>query len=138
MVAVVTSTATCTAFRAVDETTGEVGPTRVLVERVGFLAALAQAMTMSVVAARWNDGDLCRVGRGVGPDGRALPTKGWMALRRLGWHAAAPEGVYASDRVRRVRGRLPGGASTTTWPPPPSSRWGTTARPPRGHACPNA
>lgn len=102
MVAVVTSTATCTAFRAVDETTGEVGPTRVLVERVGFLAALAQAMTMSVVAARWNDGDLCRVGRGVGPDGRALPTKGWMALRRLGWHAAAPEGVYASDRVRRV------------------------------------
>jgi len=102
MVAVVTSTATCTAFRALDETTGEVGPTRVLVERVGFLAALAQAMTMSVVAARWNDGDLCRVGRGVGPDGRALPTKGWMALRRLGWHAAAPEGVYASDRVRRV------------------------------------
>jgi hypothetical protein len=102
MVAVVTSTATCTAFRAVDETTGEVGPTRVLVERVGFLAALAQAMTMSVVAARWNDGDLCRVGRGVGPDGRALPTKGWMALRRLGWHAAAPEGVYASDGVRRV------------------------------------
>jgi hypothetical protein len=101
-VAVVTSTATCTAFRAVDETTGQVVTAHMLVERVGFLAALTQAMSTSVVAAHWNDGDLGRVGEGVGPDGRALPGKGWMALRRLGWHASAPEGVYASDRVRRA------------------------------------
>jgi hypothetical protein len=59
-------------------------------------------MTAAVVAARWNDGDLGRVGSGVGPDGRALPSKGWMALRRLGWGAGMPEGVYVSDRVRRV------------------------------------
>jgi hypothetical protein len=41
-VAVVTSTATCTAFRAVDETTGQVVTAHMLVERVGFLAALTQ------------------------------------------------------------------------------------------------
>jgi hypothetical protein len=101
-VAVVTSTATCTAFRAVDKTTGQVVTAHMLVERVGFLAALTRAMSASVVAAHWNDGDLGRLGSGVGPDGRALPGKGWMALRRLGWHASAPDGVYASDRVRRV------------------------------------
>jgi Putative transposase DNA-binding domain len=101
-VAMVTATATCTAFRAVDETTGQVVTAHLLVERVGLLAALIRTMTTSMVAAHWNDGDLGRVGSGVGPDGRALPAKGWMALRRLGWHAAAPEGVYSSDRVRRV------------------------------------
>jgi hypothetical protein len=47
-------------------------------------------MSTSVVAAHWNDGDVGRVGEGVGPDGRALPGKGWMALRRLGWHASKP------------------------------------------------
>jgi hypothetical protein len=97
-----TSTATCTAFRAVEEATGELVPPRLLAERVGFLAALIQAMSTAVVAARWNEADLVTLGSGVGPDGRALPAKGWMALRRLGWHAAAPEGVYVSDRVRRA------------------------------------
>ena len=100
--AVVIATATCTAFRAVEEATGEVASARVLAERVGFLAALTRAMSSSVVAAHWNDSDLGKVGSGVGPDGRALPAKGWMALRRLGWQATTPEGVYVSDRVRRV------------------------------------
>jgi hypothetical protein len=101
-VAVLTSTATCTAFRAADETTGEVINARVLTKRVGFLVALIRAMTTSVVAARWNDGDLGRLGEGAGPDGRTLPSKGWMALRRLGWGAGMPDGVYVSDRVRRA------------------------------------
>jgi hypothetical protein len=101
-VAVLTSTATCAAFRAVEQATGELVPTRLLVERVGFLAALTRVMSAAVVAARWNDGDLGRVGSGVGLDGRALPSKGWMALRRLGWGAGLPEGMYVPDRVRRV------------------------------------
>jgi Putative transposase DNA-binding domain len=101
-VAVLTSTATCTAFRAVEQATGELVPTRLLAERVGFLAALIQTMTTAVVAERWNEADLVTIGSGIGPDGRALPLKGWMTLRRLGWHAAAPEGVHVSDRVRRV------------------------------------
>jgi len=98
----VTVTVTCTAFGAVQEVAGELVPARLLAERVGLLAALTQHMTAAVVAARWNDGDLATLGSRVGPDGRALPAKGWMALRRPGWASVAPEGVYLPDRVRRV------------------------------------
>jgi hypothetical protein len=99
---VLTSTATCAAFRAVEQATGELVHTRLLVERVGYLAALTRAMSAAVVAAHWNDADLVTIGSGVGPDGRGLPPNGWMALRRLGWGARMPGGVYVSDRVRRV------------------------------------
>jgi hypothetical protein len=101
-VAALTATATCTAFRAVAEGTGELVPTRLLAQRVRLLAALTQELATAVVAAHWNDGDLATLESGVGPDGRTLPAKGWMALRRLGWAAAAPEGVHVSDRVRRA------------------------------------
>ena len=102
LVAALTATATCTAFRAVAEATGELVPARLLTERVGFLATLTQELATAVVAARWNEGDLTTLESGVGPDGRTLPAKGWMALRRLGWAAAAPEGVHIPDRVRRA------------------------------------
>jgi hypothetical protein len=92
----------CTAFRAAQDTTGGLLPARLLAERVGWLAALTQHMTAAMVAAHWNDGDLARLGSKVGPDGRALPAKGWMALRRLGWASVAPAGVYLPDRIRRV------------------------------------
>jgi len=101
-VAELTATATCSAFRAVEETTGELVPSRLLIQRVGFLAALAQELTAAVVAAHWNDADLATVQAGVGPDGRVLPSKGWMAIRRLGWCAGTLKGIYVSDRVRRV------------------------------------
>jgi hypothetical protein len=97
-----TATATCTAFRAVEEMTGESVPSRLLVDRVGWLAALSRQMAAAVVATHWTDGDLARIGSGVGPDGRALPSKGWMAIRRLGWAVGGPEDLYVSDRVRRV------------------------------------
>jgi hypothetical protein len=58
-VASLTATATCTAFRAVVETTGELVPARLLAERVGLLAALAQELATAVVAAL----DRCRLGR---------------------------------------------------------------------------
>jgi predicted RNA-binding Zn-ribbon protein involved in translation (DUF1610 family) len=101
-VALLTATATCTGFQAVVEATGELVPGRLLAERVGFVATLIQAMSTTVVATRWTDADLASLEVGVGPDGRALPPNGWMALRRLGWAAVAPEGVYVPDRVRRV------------------------------------
>jgi Putative transposase DNA-binding domain len=101
-VAALTSTATCTAFRAVAEATGELVPAWLLAERVRSLAALIQELATAVVATRWNDRDLATLDSGVSPDGRMLPAKGWMALRRLGWAAAAPEGVHVSDRVRRA------------------------------------
>src|SRR5207245_493966 len=50
----------------------------------------------------WSAADLELLASGQSADGRVLPAKGWMALRRLGWTAVAPAGVYVSDRVRRV------------------------------------
>ena len=77
------ATATCTAFRAVEEVTGESVASRLLVERVGWLAALTRQMTAAVVARHWNDEDLRTVESGVGPDARALPVKGWMAMANV-------------------------------------------------------
>ncbi|WP_203921438.1 zinc ribbon domain-containing protein [Rugosimonospora africana] len=109
----------------------------VLSERVGWLADLVQVIAGQVIAQHWADADLAQLAGGVGPDGRALPGKGWMALRRLGWGAVAPEDVVVSDRVRRVaqeeaaRGlRLATGrreviaALLAAWPKDPSARTG--------------
>ncbi|TMR90766.1 zinc ribbon domain-containing protein [Nonomuraea basaltis] len=106
------ATATCTGHRAVVEATGQVLGERVLGERVAWLTALMQAMTADIVAGRWNARDLGLLAAGVGVDGRVLPAKGWMAIRRLGWGCAAGATgevsggvsggrVYVSDRVRR-------------------------------------
>jgi hypothetical protein len=97
-----TATATCTAFRAVEEPTGDPLHERLLAERVGFLAALTVDLATAVVDAHWSDADLATLEVGIGPDDRPLPAKGWMAMRRLGWRVVVPEGVYVSDRVRRV------------------------------------
>ncbi|WP_327104553.1 zinc ribbon domain-containing protein [Nonomuraea glycinis] len=131
----VVSTATCRTFRAVLEATGEVVGARVLAERVSWLAALVRQMAAGVVAERWNRADLDRLDAGVGLDGRALPAKGWMAVRRLGWGAGAPVGVYVSDRVRRcaeeeatralrlaLHRRSILAAITATWPADPGRR----------------
>jgi hypothetical protein len=103
-----TSTAPCTAFRAVcggkpgaaGERTPVTGP--VLAERVGWLADLIRSMADDLICAHWVHVDLAALAAGVGPDGRKLPSNGWMALRRLGWGATAPAGVVVSDRVRRI------------------------------------
>jgi hypothetical protein len=97
------ATATCTAFRGVVEGSGErVGPA-VLYERVGFLAGLSRELTGRLVAAWWDEASLDVLAAGVDGDGKDLPSKGWMAIRRLDWHrgVALPAGVYVSDRVRR-------------------------------------
>ncbi|MEU8151077.1 zinc ribbon domain-containing protein [Nonomuraea sp. NPDC048901] len=98
------ATASCTGYRAVVEASGEVVAGPVLGERVAWLTALTQAMTAGIVAERWDARDLDLLAGGVGPDGRVLPIKGWVAIRRLGWGCAAAAGsggVYLSDRVRR-------------------------------------
>jgi hypothetical protein len=103
-VATLTATATCTAYRAVIDATGELVGQRQLAERVGWLAALASHLTEQILAARWTEKDLDTLAAGVDEAGRPLPAKGWMALRRLRWTAAAavPNGVHVSDRVRRA------------------------------------
>ncbi|WP_405477481.1 zinc ribbon domain-containing protein [Streptomyces sp. NBC_00009] len=97
------ATATCTAFSGVMESTGERVGQALLLERVGFVARLSQEMTGALVTSRWDEESLDVLAAGFDVQGEVLPSKGWMALRRLGWTGAAvpPAGVYVSDRVRR-------------------------------------
>ncbi|WP_307621073.1 zinc ribbon domain-containing protein [Streptomyces sp. V3I7] len=85
------------------EATGEGVGQRDLLERVGFLAELSQELTRGLVAARWDEESLDVLAAGVDEHGEVLPSKGWMALRRLNWPQALapPAGVYLSDRVHR-------------------------------------
>jgi hypothetical protein len=59
-------------------------------------------MSDRVTADHWSTTDLRNLGRGVGPDGRKLPTQGYVALRRLGWTATPPVGVYVPERACRI------------------------------------
>ncbi|MFZ3499998.1 zinc ribbon domain-containing protein [Streptomyces sp. 5.8] len=97
------ATATCTAFGGVVERSGERVGQRLLHERVSFLAGLCQGLTGQLVASRWDEASLDVLAAGVDARGTELPSKGWMALRRLGWPktVAPAAGVYVSDRVRR-------------------------------------
>ncbi|WP_328772290.1 transposase [Streptomyces sp. NBC_00286] len=97
------ATAPCTAFGGVVEGSGERVGQAVLYERVGFLAQLSRELTRALVASRWDEGSLEVLAAGVDGRGEPLPSKGWMALRRLNWQhtASFAEGVYVSDRVRR-------------------------------------
>jgi hypothetical protein len=96
-----TATASCAALSAVVESSGQRVGERLLAVRVGWLTGLIAGMAARVVAAHWTGRDLDTLSAGVGADGRGLPGKGWMALRRLGWTAVMPDGVYAGDRVHR-------------------------------------
>ncbi|MGW4959203.1 zinc ribbon domain-containing protein [Nonomuraea sp. NPDC004186] len=130
-----TATAPCTAHTAMVEKTGEVVAQPLLVRRVAWLTCLARELAARLVAARWNGPDLDALACGVGLDGRALPAKGWMAVRRLGWAVAPAVGVYVCDRVLRCaqeqaaralrlalhRRRLVA-AIVTTWPQDPPER----------------
>ncbi|WKX09627.1 zinc ribbon domain-containing protein [Streptomyces sp. NL15-2K] len=147
-----TATATCTAFRAVVEDGGHRVGQRVLYERVGFLAVLCRDLTARLVAARWDETSLEVLAPGVDERGEVLPSKGWMALRRLGWNTPGPASasasasaecagaggtvtVYVPDRVRRageeqaartlrlaLHRRAVAGALLATWPADPSRR----------------
>ncbi|MEV0354365.1 transposase [Nonomuraea sp. NPDC050680] len=96
-----TVTATCTAYGASVEASGEVVAQGVLVRRVAWLTGLARDLTACIVAARWSVADLDALASGRGLDGRVLPSKGWMAVRRLGWGVSPAAGVHVCDRVLR-------------------------------------
>ncbi|MEV6592647.1 transposase [Streptomyces acidicola] len=131
------ATAPCTAFGGVVEGSGERVGGRLLYQRVSFLAGLCGDLTRQLVAARWDEGSLDVLAAGVDGLGESLPSKGWMALRRLGWaQAVAPvAGVYVSDRVRRAAEEYAArtlrlaahrrtllAAILVTWPADPSGR----------------
>jgi hypothetical protein len=85
-----------------DEKTGEALTTATLAERVAWCAALVQSMAARLSAGHWNPDGLESLASGRDRAGRPLPAMAWMALRRLGWGTAPPEGVTVNDRVVRM------------------------------------
>ncbi|WP_234393197.1 transposase [Streptomyces pactum] len=59
-------------------------------------------MAANLLAAHWNATDVNALASGVDGEGRAMPSKAWMALRRLGWTVAPAEGLRVSDRIVRM------------------------------------
>jgi hypothetical protein len=86
----------------VDEGTGEALTTAAMAERFAWCAVLVKGMAAQLTAARWDAGDLRALASGRDGLGRPLPSRAWMALRRLGWDAVPPEGVTVNDRVVRM------------------------------------
>ena len=78
----------------IDEKTGEALSARVVAERVSWCAGLVKGMAAGLVAAHWDAGSLRALASGKDALGRPLPPQAWMAVRRLGWPAAAPDGVH--------------------------------------------
>ena len=121
----------------VDERTGEELSAAALAERVAWCAALVQGMAARLSAGHWNPAGLESLASGRDAAGRPLPTMAWMALRRLGWGAAPPDGVTVNDRVVRMAQEQAGRALrsacwrdgltravTGTWPADPARRTG--------------
>ncbi|WP_433171766.1 zinc ribbon domain-containing protein [Actinoallomurus sp. CA-150999] len=130
-----TATARVLLRGGVAEKTGEVVSARVVAERVGWAADLAAGMIAGLLAGHWNAGDVARLAAGVDEAGRALPSNAWMALRRLGWAVAVPDGVRVNDRIVRMvqeqAGRILRGVQhraemvagvLEAWPADPSKR----------------
>ncbi|MEU2771903.1 hypothetical protein ABZ646_03020 [Streptomyces sp. NPDC007162] len=72
-----------------------------LAERVGWASDLVSGLVSDVLAAHWNSTDVDVLASGQDAGGRKLPSNA-MALRRLGWATAAPEGVQVNDRLVRM------------------------------------
>jgi hypothetical protein len=98
----VTATATCTTYRGVEEATGRLLNAAAVAQQVGWLSAIVQDMTCRMVAEHWSPTSLDTLATGVGPDGRELPSQGYVALQRLGWTSSPPADVHVSSRVRRI------------------------------------
>ncbi|MEU6656867.1 zinc ribbon domain-containing protein [Streptomyces sp. NPDC046900] len=119
----------------VDEKTGErLSPSDVTL-RVGWCADLVSNMAAALLDEHCNTSDVEVLASGVDAGGRKLPSKAWMALRRLGWSAAPPEGVKVNDRIVRMAQEQAGRALRSvkwradvvlgvlaTWPADPSKR----------------
>ncbi|MFF9472962.1 zinc ribbon domain-containing protein [Streptomyces roseolus] len=85
-----------------DEKTGEVLTGAVLAERMGWCADLVAGMARVLLSGHWNTADVDALASGVDATGRGLPSQAWMALRRLGWGVAPPDGVRVNDRIVRM------------------------------------
>ncbi|MFD4322327.1 transposase [Streptomyces sp. NPDC058548] len=120
---------------AVDEKSGELLPAAVLAERVGWCVDLVSGMAGELTVGHWKTVDVDVLASGEDPAGRKLPSNAWMALRRLGWTVAPPEGVKVNDRIVRMAQEQAGRALRSakwradltvgvlaTWPADPKKR----------------
>lgn len=85
-----------------DEKTGEALSSAAVAERIAWCAALVQGMAAGLAYAHWNSTGLQMLASGQDEAGRPLPAHAWMALRRLGWAAAPPDGIKVNDRIARM------------------------------------
>jgi hypothetical protein len=111
-VAGVTRTATCTACGGIDVTTGELLQARVLVERVGWLAALIAETGQQVIDAHWTAGDIRAICAKESAPGVRMPSFAYKAVAALWGWSKLPADVYGVSRVAWMRRS----------PPPPVSR----------------
>ncbi|MET8468339.1 zinc ribbon domain-containing protein [Streptomyces sp. NPDC006422] len=118
-----------------DESVGEELSARELAQRVGWASDLVSGMTAELLAKHFNGADVGALASGVDADGRRLPSKAWMALRRLGWASSPPVGVRVNDRIVRMAQEAAGRALRSvqwraeatagvlsSWPADPSRR----------------
>ncbi|MEU9955786.1 hypothetical protein [Streptomyces sp. NPDC050982] len=118
-----------------DERTGALLPATVLAARVGWAAGLVAGMAADLLVGHWNTADVDKLACGEDAAGRKLPSNAWVALRRLGWTTAPPEGVKVNDRIVRMAQERAGRtlrsakwradlttAVIATWPADPARR----------------
>jgi hypothetical protein len=121
--------------RGIVEQTGEVVPAAELAGRIGWCAALVSGLAGDLLAGLWSALDVDALASGADPAGRPLPASAWMALRRLGWTASAPDGITVNDRIVRMAQEQAGrtlrsaawraeltSAVLATWPADPLKR----------------
>ncbi|MFI6495000.1 zinc ribbon domain-containing protein [Streptomyces sp. NPDC050564] len=119
----------------VDEKTGELLPAAVVAERVGWAADLVSGMVGALTGEYWNATDVDTLASGEDAGGRKLPSNAWMALRRLGWTVAPPDGIKVNDRITRMAQEASGRSLRSakwradltagvlaTWPADPAER----------------
>ncbi|WP_406327700.1 transposase [Streptomyces sp. NBC_00203] len=117
------------------EKTGEMLSAAALAERVGWAVDLVSGMAGELTAGHWNTTDVDVLASGEDAGGRKLPSNAWMALRRLGWTVAPPEGIKVNDRIVRMAQEQAGRALRSakwradltagvlaTWPVGPAKR----------------
>jgi len=97
------STATCRAYEGTDESTGGALTSSEVAKRVGWAIGLTATLGHTMLEEHYNDEGLKALTSGTGPDGRELPSNGYVAGRRLGWACPhPPAGVYLPDRFCRT------------------------------------
>lgn len=96
------STATCRAYGGVDEDAGAAVAASEVARRVSLAVELADILGHIMLADHYSPSGLATLAAGKDLDGRELPSRGYVAARRLDWGCPSAEGLYLPDRFYRV------------------------------------